>query len=301
MTKFLFSLATAFITTTHFAQQQKISFETSEGYNQGTVIGQKEWSVKTDNVPNNNFQVVTGKSTDGSNSVEVTSTSNYTENLTYLFKKIPEYNRLSVSADVKLEKLDHSDYYMLSLYYNNNGAYSWAGGFNFMYSSKMYADSDINFKDLGNWEAGKWYNLRIEIDHVTEKNVKYYLDNQLVHTVGLNTKVLRANDLNFEFDNDGSGFIVDNIIIKDMDKLSVSEATKNEITVFPNPTSDFININTTEGIKSIKLYDVKGGLVISQPLSNKNPRLDISTLPKGNYLLTIETNAGTETKKIIKK
>src|SRR6218665_531891 len=212
MKKTLFSLAIALLSVS-LSAQQKISFETSEGYNLGTVIGQKEWTVKTDNVPNNNFKVVTGKATDGNNSVEVTSTNAYTENMTYLFKKIPEYNRLSVSADVKLEKLDSSDYYLLSLYYNNNGNYSWAGGFNFMYSGKLYADSDVNFKDLGSWTPGKWYNLRIEIDHVTDKNVKYYLDNQLVHTSALGAKVVRANDLNFEFDNDGSGFIVDNIII----------------------------------------------------------------------------------------
>ncbi len=295
MTKILFSLATI-LSISLFAQQQKISFETSEGYNLGTVVGQKEWTVKTDKVPNNNFKVITGKATDGNNSVEVTSTGEYTENMSFLFKKIPEYNRLSVSADVKLEKLDSSDYYMLSLYYNNKGVYSWAGGFNFMYSGKLYADSDVNFKDLGSWTPEKWYNLRIEIDHVNEKNVKYYLDNQLVHTSALGTKVVRANDLNFEFDNDGSGFIVDNIIIKDMDLLSVSDLNRTQINVFPNPATDFINIKSDETIKSIKIYDIKGSLIKTENSS----KIDIATFAKGNYIISIETNSGTETKKFIK-
>lgn len=299
MTKILFSLATI-LSISLSAQQQKISFETSEGYNLGTVVGQKEWSVKTDNVPNNNFKVVTGKATDGNNSVEVTSTNQYTENMSFLFKKIPEYKRLSVSADVKLEKLDSSDYYLLSLYYNNNGNYSWAGGFNFMYSGKLYADSDVNFKDLGNWIPEKWYNLRIEIDHVNEKNVKYYLDNQLVHTSALGAKVVRANDLNFEFDNDGSGFIVDNIIIKDMDLLSVSDVNKTQINVFPNPATDFINIKSDETIKSIKIYDIKGSLIKTENSSDNTSKIDISTFAKGNYIISIETISGTETKKFIK-
>ncbi|MDP9957055.1 hypothetical protein J2X97_002721 [Epilithonimonas hungarica] len=291
-------LATALLSALSFGQQ-KISFETSEGYTLGTVVGQKEWTVKTDNVPNNNFKVVTGKASDGNNSVEVTSTSNYTENFSFLFKKIPEYNRLSVSADVKLEKLNSSDYYMLSLYYNNNGNYSWAGGFNFMYSGKLYADSDVNFLDLGNWIPEKWYNLRIEIDHVTEKNVKYYLDGQLVHTSTLGPKVVRANDLNFEFDNDGSGFVVDNIIIKDMDQLSVSDISKTQFNIFPNPTSNFINIKSNEIIKSVKLYNASGSLIKTE---NANlSKIDISTFPKGNYLISIETDSGIETKKIIKE
>ena len=300
MKKTLFSLAIALLSVS-LSAQQKISFETSEGYNLGTVIGQKEWTVKTDNVPNNNFKVVTGKATDGNNSVEVTSTNAYTENMTYLFKKIPEYNRLSVSADVKLEKLDSSDYYLLSLYYNNNGNYSWAGGFNFMYSGKLYADSDVNFKDLGSWTPGKWYNLRIEIDHVTDKNVKYYLDNQLVHTSALGAKVVRANDLNFEFDNDGSGFIVDNIIINDLDQLSVSDVAKTEINIFPNPTSNFINIKSEEVIKSIKIYDIKGSLIKTENNSDKNSKIDVSSFAKGSYVISIETNSGIETKKFIKE
>lgn len=297
MTKFLFSIS-AILSSLIFGQQ-KISFESSEGYNLGTVVGQKEWTVKTDNVPNSNFKVVTGKASDGNNSVEVTSTSQYTENFTFLFKKIPEYNRLSVSADVKLEKLDSSDYYLLSLYYNNNGNYSWAGGFNFMFSGKLYADSDVNFKDLGSWIPGQWYNLRIEIDHVTDKNVKYYLNNQLVHTSALGSKVVRANDLNFEFDNDGSGFIVDNIIIKDMDQMAVSDVSRSQISVYPNPASEFLNIRTDDKIKSVRIYDATGNLVKTE--NDHLSIISIASLPKGNYMVTVETDKGSETKKIIKK
>lgn len=297
MTKILFSIS-AVLSTLIFGQQ-KISFESSEGYNLGSVVGQKEWAVKTDNVPNSNFKVVTGKASDGNNSVEVTSTNQYTENFTFLFKKIPEYNRLSVSADVKLEKLDSSDYYLLSLYYNNNGNYSWAGGFNFMFSGKLYADSDVNFKDLGSWIPGQWYNLRIEIDHVAEKTIKYYLNNQLVHTSPLGPKVVRANDLNFEFDNDGSGFIVDNIIIRDMDQMAVSDVSRSQISIYPNPASEFLNIRTDDKIKSVRIYSATGNLVKTE--NGHLSILNIASLPKGNYMVTIETDKGSETKKIIKK
>ena len=297
MTKILFSIS-AVLSTLIFGQQ-KISFESSEGYNLGSVVGQKEWAVKTDNVPNSNFKVVTGKASDGNNSVEVTSTNQYTENFTFLFKKIPEYNRLSVSADVKLEKLDSSDYYLLSLYYNNNGNYSWAGGFNFMWSGKLYADSDVNFKDLGSWIPGQWYNLRIEIDHVDDKNVKYYLNNQLVHSSALGSKVVRANDLNFEFDNDGSGFIVDNIIIRDMDQMAVSDVSRSKISIYPNPAAEFLNIRTDDKIKSVRIYSATGNLVKTE--NGHLSILNIASLPKGNYMVTIETDKGSETKKIIKK
>ncbi|WP_379968051.1 T9SS type A sorting domain-containing protein [Epilithonimonas sp. UC225_85] len=299
MTKFLFSLAAAFLSILLSAQQQKISFETSEGYNLGTVVGQKEWTVKTD-IPNSNFKVIKGNSTEGTNSVQVTSNGNYTEELSYLFKKIPEYNRISISADVKLEKLDSSDYYMLSLYYNNNGVYSWAGGFFFGYEAEIIADSDEAAKYVGDWIEGKWYNLRMEIDHVTNKDVKYYIDNQLVFTSPLSSKIFRTNELNFEFDNYNSGYIVDNIIIKDMDQLAVNDMSKIQINIFPNPTSDFINIKSDEVINSIKIYDIKGSLIKTENNSDKAFKIDISSFAKGNYIISIETKSGIETKKFIK-
>lgn len=299
MKKNLLTLAaTAFLSMLTFGQH-KISFEAAEGYNLGTVIGQKEWTVKTDNVPNSSFQVVNGKASDGNRSVEVTSTNNYTENYTYLFKSIPEYDRISVSADVKLQDLQKSDYYMLSLYSKQNNDYWWSGGFNFMWSGKLYADSDVNFKDLGTWNAGQWYNLRIEIDHITTKDVRYYLDNQLVHTSPLSNRVIRTNDLNFEFDNDGSGFIVDNIVIKNMDQLSVLDTPKTFTKVFPNPASDYISVRSNETIKSVKLYSASGALVASQ--NKEFAHIDISKLPKGNYLISIETDSGVESRKIIKQ
>lgn len=198
-----------------------------------------------------------------------------------------------------MERLDSSDYYLLSLYYNNNGNYSRAGGFNFMWSGKLYADSDVNFKDLGSWIPGQWYNLRIEIDHVAEKTIKYYLNNQLVHTSPLGPRVVRANDLNFEFDNDGSGFIVDNIIIRDMDQMAVSDVSKSQLNIYPNPASEFINIRTDDKIKSVRIYSATGNLVKTE--NDHLSVISIASLPKGNYMVTIETDKGSETKKIIKK
>ncbi|MBO6201355.1 MAG: T9SS type A sorting domain-containing protein, partial [Chryseobacterium sp.] len=69
-----------------------------------------------------------------------------------------------------------------------------------------------------------------------------------------------------------------------------------KISIFPNPSSDFIHIKSDEEIRSIKIYDIKGSLIKSDNTS----KIDISALPKGNYIISIETRSGIETKKIIK-
>ena len=77
MTKFLFSLATAFLSISISAQQQKISFETSEGYTLGTLEGQNSWSMWGDSVEDM-VQVTNQSATDGVNSYRLVSDGYFT-------------------------------------------------------------------------------------------------------------------------------------------------------------------------------------------------------------------------------
>lgn len=282
-----------FINTIH-AQQQKISFENSEGYKLGTVVGQNGWTVKTD-LSNSNFNVVTGKSTDGINSVEVTSNGKYTEVNNYLEKKIPYYDKVSISADIKLEALDGSDYYMTSLYANNK----WAGGFNFSFDGAIYADSNVTIKYLGEWSPGKWYNAKIIVDH-TKKTVDYYLDGVWVFVSPFNNDITKVDEVDFEFDNYQTGFVVDNIIVENLAQMSVNDINKNKISIYPNPVVDFVKINGVEPIKSVKIYNVNGTLIKTKNTLENPFQIDMSGFPKGVYYLSLETEERTEVKKIIK-
>ena len=277
------------------AQQQKISFENSEGYHLGTVVGQNGWTVKTD-MANNNFKVVTGNASDGVNSVEVISNGNYTENNNYLEKKIPYYNKFSISADVKLEALDGSDYYMLSLY----SLGKWTGGFNFTFDGALYADSNVTIKYIEDWIPGKWYKTKIIVDH-TKKTIDYYLDGNWVFVSPFDTNITKVDEVNFEFDNFETGFIVDNILIENLSEMSVSDTIKSTIEIYPNPFSDYIKVNSSQNIKSIKIYDNSGKLVKNSNHSGKSVEVNVSELPKGIYFISLETNLGTETKKMIKE
>ena len=295
MKTFLYSFLLGLLINMINAQQQKISFENSEGYHLGTVVGQNGWTVKTD-MANNNFKVVTGNASDGVNSVEVTSNGNYTENNNYLEKKIPYYDKFSISADVKLEALEGSDYYMLSLY----SLGKWTGGFNFTFDGALYADSNVTIKYIEDWIPGKWYKTKIIVDH-TKKTIDYYLDGNWVFVSPFDTNITKVDEVNFEFDNFETGFIVDNILIENLSEMSVSDTIKSTIEIYPNPFSDYIKVNSSQNIKSIKIYDNSGKLVKNSNHSGKSVEVNVSELPKGIYFISLETNLGTETKKMIKE
>lgn len=77
------------------------------------------------------------------------------------------------------------------------------------------------------------------------------------------------------------------------------EGKKPEISIYPNPSSDFINLNSTEAVKKVVITSMDGRTV----LTLENSRLiDVSSLPKGTYLLRGELKNGTSiSRKIIKK
>ena len=81
--------------------------------------------------------------------------------------------------------------------------------------------------------------------------------------------------------------------------LSINDfSLNNSISIFPNPTDDFIEISLSNGIEldSVEIYDIIGKKVLN---SSQN-RIDIENLPEGIYILTINTSNGVLSKKIIK-
>lgn len=73
--------------------------------------------------------------------------------------------------------------------------------------------------------------------------------------------------------------------------------------VFPNPVVDFASINVVDAqIKTITVTDINGRIVKTGN-SNEllNAKIDLSDLTAGIYLMTIETDKGVSTEKIVKK
>lgn len=72
------------------------------------------------------------------------------------------------------------------------------------------------------------------------------------------------------------------------------------ISLFPNPTTGIINIDTPNNaeVKNMQLVDVNGRVI--KTINGFVSQLDITSLSNGVYMLTIETATAKETKKIIK-
>lgn len=99
---------------------------------------------------------------------------------------------------------------------------------------------------------------------------------------------------------DFGSLILDNIKVT-TSTLSTAEnlLSKNNVSIYPNPTSDYLNIKSAQNISGIKIFDASGKMVSS---FSKTDRINVSELVKGTYFVTVKNADGTSsTHKFIKK
>ncbi len=88
------------------------------------------------------------------------------------------------------------------------------------------------------------------------------------------------------------------IIVSQTATLGVNSSALSFITLYPNPTSDILNIETQQKISKIEIFDLSGKLVKS--VDGKAKNISVSNFLKAMYLIKIYTENGAVNSKFIK-
>ena len=72
------------------------------------------------------------------------------------------------------------------------------------------------------------------------------------------------------------------------DCIGIDEDIEENLSIYPNPATDVINIQSENVIKSIKLMDLTGREIVNESNYSKTYQLSASNLKPGVYLLVIE-------------
>ena len=83
--------------------------------------------------------------------------------------------------------------------------------------------------------------------------------------------------------------------------LGVQDLSSTEYSIYPNPTTRFINVNAKAPIQKVEILNLTGQVLMSNIPNGKNTALDVSTLQKGVYILQTVINGKTQTTKFVKK
>ena len=296
MNKFLFSALLSTLSLSTFAQEQKISFEESEGFILNNLNGQKGWST-VGSIYDNYTYVTSDKATDGVQSVKVDYLSSYSGKWGGIKYNLPNYKNFSISTDVSMDELGNSSYIFLSLLTSQGLDLVNVGSFVF------YKDGSVEIKTLNKtfklsstWSNNRWYNLKTEVN-LSKKEIKFFINNSLVYTNTFSSSIEKIDEVDYHFDNNYSNFSIDNVVIKNLGDLSTDELNKKEIKIYPNPIQDVLSVQTNEKINSVEIFDLTGKSI----LKSSEKTINTQTLAKGVYIVKVKTDNQEISQKIIKK
>lgn len=284
-------------------QQSKISFEAAEGYTLGDVNKQKAWTayhdVDEEYVDYDGGSISNLRKTDGVNSLLLKADADFAfKGVTRSIDQTFDKTRISmdVFAEAKIDDL-RSDIFFSILNEDDTNSQK-LGSINLSFDDKFYAGigdmlgevSDLAFED------NQWYNIAFEVNH-TENSVKLFVNNEEIFDGNYDNAVGKVNAFDFFIFDLGTGFNVDNIIIQNMENMSVKNINSISFSIAPNPTTDYLSIKSDEKINSIEIIDANGRKITE---SIDHLKINVKPLNSGTYFVKINTDKGSVTKKFIK-
>ena len=149
--------------------------------------------------------------------------------------------------------------------------------------------SDFNYTDVGNWQTLTW-----DMSAWDSAYAQYMTAVVFFFDIETSKPSETGADATLDV------FDVDDFVFGEFASLSTKNISLSDFTVYPNPATDFVNINSADTIDSYRIYDLTGRVVKrSSPYSN-NFRIDVTSLNKGVYLVKLNSGDKTGSIKLIK-
>jgi hypothetical protein len=154
--------------------------------------------------------------------------------------------------------------------------------------------------------ANTWVRLGIACNF---SNGTYVLNGPGFNYTASRSSLIQPNTVNFNIfspDNNSTASSVstfDNILIQAVaapaflgtNETNISES---QFSIFPNPSTDYINIKINTKYAEVYIYDASG---IRTNAKVENNQVDVRNLTQGVYVLGVKTEKGLLTQKFIKK
>ena len=82
--------------------------------------------------------------------------------------------------------------------------------------------------------------------------------------------------------------------------LSLNKIDNNPIKMYPNPTSQTLNLSHTSSITNVRILNVLGQEVLVKTMDSNEITLDVTNLQTGTYMVEITAQDGRSVQKLIK-
>jgi hypothetical protein len=83
--------------------------------------------------------------------------------------------------------------------------------------------------------------------------------------------------------------------------VGIENESQNSINIYPNPADDHFTISGIQEVSEVSIYDITGGIIWKETLSNETNIVNISSWYSGVYFVNIASKTGNRTQKIVKR
>lgn len=163
-------------------------------------------------------------------------------------------------------------------------------------------DNNYGYVEATGFSAATNYTVKVRFN--VDQSLTYVVNGEDVYTfTPADTSVLNGSYYPvFYTDDYNSTWYVDNLTIA-LPTAGVVNPSLTQFAVYPNPASSVINVSNTDAlVNNVALTDLNGRTVKTVKYNGaSDAQVNIADLASGVYLLTISSDKGTTTKKVVKE
>ncbi len=168
-----------------------------------------------------------------------------------------------------------------------------------IYNHQAFVDSGDFMVDV--WDGINWQNVLTVSDDSPAKGSS---DIATTSRMDVSDHINSAFKVRFVYDDENTrtyGVAIDNYKLINTAKSATNLLATNGFIYYPNPVNDRLNLQATEDISSITVYNSIGQRVLSKQPSALSTKLEMGNLASGVYIVQVKAGKLKENIKIFKK
>jgi hypothetical protein len=143
-----------------------------------------------------------------------------------------------------------------------------------------------------------WFQITHEIDLDTD-TVVMYIDGSEIYNGDFYTSGGNLGGVDFFSIDANNQYYIDDVFF-DTDSAGLEDFAADSFRVYPNPVKDVLTISTKTAVDNVTIYDVLGKAVLTVNPDAISPKVDMSGLASGAYLVQVTIGNATKTVKVLK-
>ncbi|MCG2420007.1 T9SS type A sorting domain-containing protein [Aequorivita sp. F47161] len=143
-----------------------------------------------------------------------------------------------------------------------------------------------------------WFQLTHEIDLDTD-TVVMSIDGTEIYNGDFYTSGGNLGGVDFFSIDANNQYYLDDVVFESATS-GVEDFAAGSFSVYPNPVKDVLTISTKTAVDNVTVYDVLGKVVLTQQPGVISPKVDMSGLASGAYMVQVTIGNATKTVKVLK-